>query len=565
MTDLFDEHFSRITDKLDDVYGVTNLAPWIEKHTFLDGKPFSFKDHEFQIPILADPAKTSIIVKCAQVGLSELAYRYAVAACCTQDSFSLIYIFPAAADAEKNCKTRIDPMISGSPELKRLVNPELNNSETKQFGSNSFLFFKGTRSTTQALSTPANALCFDEFDASDITQASVYNSRLQHKPHKIKKIFSTPTIDHYGVSKEAETAKRLRQICTCNHCNHSFLPDYFEHVKVPGWDKPLEEITKLNIHKIDWKSAVLLCPKCGKDPELHHTRQEFVCENPTENHEANAWYVTPFSVPNILTPAYLVNTSTKYEKFSEFKNQTLGLTAEEKNEQITLEDLEKALLQQDIASGELHAMGCDLGINCHIAIGRMTTDGTLLTVYREVVHYTKFEQRTQELAAKYRVTICVMDYQPYTELVTRITQARPNWWGAMFVNTKSPLVFTLKEQEEEAEEGKLHLRLTKINRTNMLDKLLDMLKKQEIIIRKQEDDAEFKKQMLSTKRVLNFNVRSGQHEATWVKTGDENDHMLFAMGYLLVACMMRGTVQGVGAVSAGVPLIRRFTNKQYRN
>ena len=85
----FTDHFSRVRDAINNVYGIHNLATWIEKYTYLDGKRFSFKSHEFQKDILADTARTSIVIKCAQVGLSEILYRYAIAACCTQDDLTL--------------------------------------------------------------------------------------------------------------------------------------------------------------------------------------------------------------------------------------------------------------------------------------------------------------------------------------------------------------------------------------------------------------------------------------------------------------------------------------------
>ena len=124
----FTDHFARVKDAINNVYGIHNLAPWIEKHTYLDGKRFSFDSHEFQKEIIADTANTSVVIKCAQVGLSEILYRYAIAACCTQDDLTIIYTFPSSSDAEKNCKTRIDPLIEGSPEVKRLVNVNLINS-----------------------------------------------------------------------------------------------------------------------------------------------------------------------------------------------------------------------------------------------------------------------------------------------------------------------------------------------------------------------------------------------------------------------------------------------------
>jgi hypothetical protein len=559
MSDLKD-FLSRVVDSVNNTYSLHNLAPWIEKHTYLDGSTFSFKDHEFQREILADKAPTSIVVKCAQIGLSELSYRYAVAACCTQDDFTVIYTFPASADAEKNCKTRIDPMISGSPELGRLVSPNLNNSEVKQFGRNSFLFFKGTFSSTQALSTPANAVIHDEWDKSDTTQGSVYVSRLQHKPHKLRKIFSTPTVERFGVSKEAETAKRFKHLVKCNCCSHMFLPDYFEHIKVPGWDKPLEEINKRNIHEVRWKEAQMVCPKCGKDPQMHHTRMFFVCENPSENHEAHAWYVSPFSAHNLLTPSYLVNTSTKFERYSEFKNQTLGLTAEEKNESIVLSDIVDAEMM-GLRSGELHVMGSDMGVTCHICIGRIASDGTLVVVHRERVNYTMFEKRSAQLAVEFKVVVHVMDSQPEIDLVTRITKARPNNWGAIFTSNKSTQPFALQSDISDPSEGKLQMKLVKINRTVALDNLLGVIKSGKFVLQSSEENELYREQMLSLKRVQKF-TSDGELVFTWQKT-DGSDHYHFATLYLWIATQMRGTAGSIGSAGLGLPLAFKTAAPKY--
>lgn len=555
-------HLLRLREGVNNVHTLSNLAPWIEKYTYLDGKRFSFAGHEFQRDILADEAKTSIVVKCAQVGLSEALYRYAVAACATQDDFTCIYTFPTSTDAEKNNKTRIDPMIESSAELKRLVNPNLNNSEIKQFGRNSFLFFKGTMSGTQALSTPANAIINDEYDASDITTASVYVSRLQHKPHKIRKIFSTPTTDGYGISKEAETARRMRHFAKCAHCNHLFLPDYFKDVVVPGWDKSLEEITKETIHTTNWRDAYLKCPKCGQDPDLHHERMQFVCENPAEKHEANAWYVTPFSAHTLITPSYLVNTSTKYKKFSEFKNQALGLTGQDKSEAIMPEDID-AVAVSNLGSTELHVLGADMGLMCHVTIGRIAHDGSLLVVHAEKVHYTMFEERTRELAVQYRVYCGVMDTMPYTDLVTRISKARPNWWGAIFTTSKIPVAYVLQTEEEDISEGKMTLRLVKVNRNIALDEVLSVIKSQKIAIQRNDQFEDFKKQMTSLKKIQKF-TKDGELTYVWEKTGDENDHFHFSLLYLYLATQIRGTAGGSGFVSANMGLVYKIKDTKVK-
>ena len=550
----YSEHIERAKAAVNNVYDIHNTAKWIEKHTYINGKRYSFESYEFQRTILADESRTTLTVKPAQVGVSELSYRYAIALCCTQEDFNLIYTFPSSGDAEKNNRTRIDPMIAGSPELARLVNPEMNNSEMKQFGRNSFLFFKGTKSATQALSTPANCIIHDEYDASDITQASVYVSRLQNRPHKLRKIFSTPTVEKYGISKEAETAQRFRQIIKCKCCNHMFLPDYFQHVKVPGWDKPMEEITKTNLHLTRWREAELLCPKCGRNPQLHPDRMQFVCDNFNEDYEAHAYYITPFSVPKIISMPYLVEVSTKFERYSEFKNQGLGLTGEEENESILESDIVRAEMQ-NLASSELHVMGSDMGLTCHICVGRLTSDGTMLVVHRERVHYMEFETRSSQLAVQFRVILHVMDSQPYTELVSRLSKARPNNWGAIFVNTKSPMQFTLQTEEENPTEGKMELNLVKVNRTMALDSLLSVVKSGMFKLESSDQNELYRTQMQSLKRVQKF-TKDGELVYVWEKT-DGDDHYHFATMYLHIAIQMRGTVGGVGAITAGIPLVSR--------
>lgn len=554
------ESLERIIASVRSSYSLGNLDEWISSKTRLSNKPYSFVNYEFQIPILRDTAKKSLIVKPAQVGLSELAYRWAVAACCVVEDFTCIYIFPSSTDAERNNKTRIDPMIAESPELLRLVSKSINNSEMKQFGRNSYLMFRGTKSATAPLSTPANAIITDEFDKCDIDVATTYISRLQNRHHKIQKLFSTPTIAKYGISKESETATRMLHFATCDHCNHSFLPDYFSHIKIPGWNKPMDEITRTNLNTIRWREAELFCPKCGLNPNLHHSRMQYVAENSSENHDANAWFVSPFSAHKIITPSYLVQVSTQFSRYSEFKNQSLGIVGEEKNEAITEADIDQMQRFTDLHSSEFHVMGSDMGLTCHICIGRTATDGTFVVVHREKVHYTKFEVRSAELAARYRVMLHVMDSQPYTDLVTRICKARSHNWGAMFVTSKSPQMFTLANVDEDVKEGKMDLKLVKVNRTAALDALLTVIKEGTIAVQSSDMDADFKAQLMSLKRVQKF-TKDGELTYVWEKTGDENDHFHFSLLYLFIAAQMRGMVGGIGAAATGIPLVFKFKSQ----
>lgn len=552
---LANDTLARMKASLTGQYGLANLDEWITRYTFLNDKPFTFDEHEFQLDILRDPSLRKIVVKCAQVGISELMYRWAIASCCAIKDFTVIYTFPTATDAEDNNRTRINPMINSSPEVLRLINPDMNNSAQKQFGKNSFLFFKGTKSATQALSTPADAVVNDEFDKSDIEQASVYESRLQHKPHKIRTIFSTPTVDRYGVSKEAETARRYRRLCACSHCNHMFIPDYYEHVVVPDWNKPLEEIVKANIHLTRWREAYLQCPRCKRNANLSSKNQEYVLENQSEQHDAAAFYVTPFNAPGVISIPYLVDRSTKYEKISEFKNQTLGLTAEEENESLTLKDIENAQMFGGLDSSELHYMGGDIGRLCRIVIGRVGQNGEILIVHREKVYYMELEKRVAELYALYRITFSVFDYQPETAMIARMTKRMANFWGAMFITSNNPVMSTPVTEEEDARQGQIGMRFFKINRTVALDALLDEFKRGNVVINKSDENDIYKKELLSLKRVQKFDKQGGIYYA-WDKT-DGEDHYHFATLYFYIAVQNRLMSRYAGAAGMGVPLVAR--------
>ena len=138
------EHFERIRLGANNVYGLSNLADWIVKYTFLEDKPFSFNGHEYQKDVLLDESPNVYCVKAAQTGLTEVWARWIVAAACTQRNFTIIWTFPSSSDAERFTKARLDPMITASDEAKRMISKIVDSVELKQFGKNNFVYVRGT-------------------------------------------------------------------------------------------------------------------------------------------------------------------------------------------------------------------------------------------------------------------------------------------------------------------------------------------------------------------------------------------------------------------------------------
>ena len=93
---MFKDHYQRIQDSLSNKYTLANLSTWISEKTYHENARFSYKNREYQKLIIDDPAPTLFVVKCAQVGLSEIFARWILATVVTQENFTAIYTFPAA-------------------------------------------------------------------------------------------------------------------------------------------------------------------------------------------------------------------------------------------------------------------------------------------------------------------------------------------------------------------------------------------------------------------------------------------------------------------------------------
>lgn len=552
------EHLDRIKSGANNVYNLQNLSKFVEKHLILEGKRYTFGDrYGFQATIINDTSRVTNTVKPAQIGLTTSTMAYLLAAACTQKKFNSIYALPTSSDAQKLVATKLDPLIQGSPEVKRLLNYHVDNSELKKIGNN-FIFIRGSRSETAALSISADALVADEIDRCDEDTLRQFRSRLQASDLQIVKQFSTPTIEGVGISKEALDSRRYRHMAKCDCCGNTWLPSYHTDIVVPGYSGELKDITKTSIKDTQWNKAHWKCPACGEDPRLHPANLEWICENPNDNYEANTYFVTPVTACLVLKPAYLVRTSTEFNTRSEWCNQVLGETSEEENEQITVNDIAKAEVDVSLDSSEPHYFGADMGLLCAVAVGRMTSDGILLVVHREMVPLAIFESRRRELIKQYKCINSVHDVMPYTGDIMRICDLDPNAYGAVFNASKSPELFTLQEKVEDQEAGKLNLRLLKVNRTAILDLTRDLFKESRVVMRRTDKSKDFVEQYTSLKRVQQF-VKD-ELTFVWTKTGLANDHMHFALAYLLLAIKLRGRTQGY-TLPGLVPLVSKFRLK----
>jgi hypothetical protein len=546
-------HLARIRAATTNRLTRTDLSKWVCQNTFINNRPFTTKGHEFQERIMNDPSQEVVIIKSAQLGISEMSMRMALGLVMTMpDSFAIGYVFPTAGFSQQYSKTRFNPIVQGSPMLKAAMSSEdLDSSDVKTFGVGRQVYFKGASSGNSAISTSLDMVIFDEFSFADQQVCGDYTSRLIHSPHKMKIKLSTPTFPGDPIDTAFQASKRWRNFCKCNHCARWFYPSYYDHVKIPGFSKHLDEVTAENLPKLDHRNAKVLCPHCAKPVNLLPEHRNWVCENPDENFLATGYKLSPFDAPTIITVPYLIEASTSYANKSKFRQFNLGEPSVDAESGFSEEDLDRAGVDGSGSPFTTHVMGIDLGLVCHFMVGGVGSDGVLGVVHYERVPLGKFRERYTALKAQFRVTVVVSDIQPYTDLIMSMQSVDQNLWGASFVVRSGLELFDVRQKEADRDEAQEAMREIQVNRNAMLDKLLVEVREDRVWIRKLPDWDLFKQHLQDMKRA-SAALRNGEFHSVWQKSSKKRDHYHFTLGYLFIASKMRGVITHGAGTFPGV-------------
>lgn len=552
--EMFKNQLQRLKAGTSQATAISEISRWISDNTYINGKPYSYVNHEYQQKILDCQAREINVRKCSQIGLSEVSVRKALALCGMIKNFTVIMTLPTASFAATLSKTRVDPVIRESPYLRELLT-DTDNVEVKQLGT-SFLYMKGSASGNAPISIPGDCLIHDELDFSDPLIVSQYKSRLTHSEYKMTHRLSTPTIPGKGIDFEFQRSKRNFNFVKCSCCGHHFIPYYYDNVKIPGFTGELLDITKKNIHLYDHHNAFVECPKCGGKPDLSPQYREWVCENPDENHMAMAWQVSPHDAPAIITPSYLVEASTSYSNIADFVNFSLGLPYFSQESVLAPAEIEGIILPNRFEGAASCVMGVDLGKTCHIVVAACAYDGAMQVVHIEAVPLQLLRDRYKDLRARYRVRVAVIDSLPYTDTVLALQALDQNLWASVYTTTRGTDLFTVKKRDEDDESGIQQLRQLNVSRDRTFDALMAFVRSGQFSKLTCDQDAEFVTHCTDMRRVKDWNVRSQVIEFRWIKSEAGDDHYWFALSYAFLAKHILGTFSGAGGGS--LPMLSTF-------
>lgn len=551
MADIVRTHIDRLKTAVLKAHSAASIARWVIENTKIGGLAYSYLDHEYQEAILSDISKEVNVQKCSQVGVSEVSARWSLGMTNVLTPFTVAYTLPTAKFAATFMNTRVDPVITSSEVMRSNLSRTNNNSEVKQFGE-SFLYLRGAASSNAPISIPCDALVHDELDFCDQEVIGQYISRLTHSKWKLIRRFSTPTLPNFGINKAFRESRRHFNLCKCNHCNHWFMPDYYTHVRVPGFSGDLREVNKQSLTRIRYNEAYVACPACNLRVDLSARHREYVCENPDDNYVGAGYQVTPFDAPNIIEVGYLIEASTKYDRPQDFVNFALGLPMDDREATLTRDDFEGVFVHDDSRSG-MAVMGIDVGNIYHFAIGIVGNSGEIHVVHTEQVPMGVARQRYHELRRKYNVACTVIDSGPHAETVMALQNEDENLYASVYMRSKSVITHTVVNRDEEEAEGMDFQRQVNVNRSKAFDAYMEFIRAGNLSVKTSEMQELIIQHHLSMKRVKVFENESQEMSYSWQKS-DGIDHFHHTFLYLFIA----SKIKGVGRPTIILPVSMGF-------
>ena len=524
--------------------GRKNLPRWIVENTRSpsnQNKNWSFAEHEWQIGVLNDQAPHIAIQKASQIGCSEVLTRMLLALA-AKLSDHLMMVLPTAHFANKFVASRIDPILAASPRLRSLLSKKVDSSELKAIGG-SHIHIGGAQSESSGISVPARALFIDEYSFCASDAVNIYQSRLGHqKPQdRIQVSYSTPLFPRSGISELFEHGTQNLYLCYHDSCGQWVVVDTSEHIVLPGWDKPLIELTlpDLRSGQYDPANAWVKCEHCGGPISMANladpTRRAWVPKYP--GRETSSYQVDPLCAPAVRPPEAIIKSLSQYRTQARWWQFSVGLPYEEAEGTITQAALDNAFtvmpVKPELSGVQGAIAGLDQGKISYLSNGKVVNN--VLEVFNmETIAQDGENGQAETFLSRFSAYGCikgVSDAGPDASLV-RYIQNRTRYGavlGAYYVRSARRASLELFNVDEE--EG-----MVKANRTACLDAFVKDFNAGRIKLPKgHRQEAEIRKHLLTPKRITVPDA-VGEEQSTW--TSASADHWFFSLALLHLAAKL---------------------------
>jgi hypothetical protein len=523
--------------------GLANSAEWLVKNTRHPkdwNKPYSFKDHEWQIDVLNDTDSHVYIRKATQITASEVGVRQALATAAKLKNITAIYTMPSLGASAKLVASRVDPVINSSPRLKALVDRNVDSTSIKKIG-HSFVYFSGAANTNSAISVPARALFIDEYSFSNPEVISTYTSRLGHNfpGTEIVRIWSSPLHPHSDISELYEKGDQRVYMVYHSKCGQWVELDPMQCLVLPGYDDEIANImpSDLDQPKVLLDKAWIMCPHCRGE-----ITQENLC---LASHRAwvpkrtgqwaHSYDANCFVLPAYRTPIRIFEDLRVYRNTVRWSQYALGVPSSSASEQILEHVINSCFTVKPISDTEKSVygacIGVDIGNTSHLMVGKRVNG--ILEVFKaeKIVQDgdNKLKKTIIDRFNSYMAVSCCIDAAPDVSIVSSVQAelAYNSVNGVFFTRGKGKSDLTIFELDEV--KG-----VIKVARTRAFDEFVADFNSGKIkLLAGSPYEEEMKKHFQAIKRIVNTDA-VGESVHVWVSSTSD-DHWTFSLLYLWLA------------------------------
>lgn len=486
---------------------VLNTLDFIRKYTMdprpgRGHEPFSTFGHEWQEDILNDKTSDQIVMKCSQIGISEVLIRKALALV-AHHGLNIGYVLPSFLLMQNYAPARIRPVIEQSQKLSMGVDGHRQATTHYQFSNYANLYLFHSTSDTSSVANALDGVFLDEYDRCAPESIDLWPQRLGHSIHKLLLKFSTPTGCEIGIHGEYLASDQKVFMFKCGSCGHwqtlawpASILFAKSAIGLPAFSDDMPQ--RVGIGKLDWEKRYLDaepyigCTSCGSsvercDPKL----KQWVATYP--DRPVSGYSLSRFHVPRIESERMGHDASTiikdffKVQKLREFYNQVLGLPFSNSSDTISDDDMHATICSegqffdaflQGATPGGSYFMGVDQGKQLHVTICRVQDN------FFDLVHAVEISMakdtpgeddlksvvsQIEGLVRLFRVSFIVCDGAPDINLPRAIAARMRHKSSYVFFNDAAR-DFTLPSAERE------QWQIT-ANRNWVINSVVDMVKK----------------------------------------------------------------------------------------
>lgn len=343
------------------------------------GEVLDFHKYRFMFDVYSDRSPLICCMKCAQIGFTT--YEILKSAHeCKNDAIDILYVLPTADDVKRFSGGKTNKIIAHNPALQEWTKDK-DSIEQKQFGLNT-IYYQGSWTDRAALMITAKKLIVDEYDRCKPEIVEMYDSRLQSIANPKKAFFSNPSKPDFGVDKFYQLSDQKKW-----HITHSCGAQYV-----------MDETC------INYKAEIYQCPACkGEITDEERRMGDWIA---TSKGEWSGYWIPLWIAPWM--PANKI-AQMKREKTPEyFANFVAGLPYLNTNDALSIQMLEKCLLDKVNTQEGRIIIGVDTGHNIHYSM--TNKDGFFYHGY------------CNSIAENEALDEPIKNYDPYNELEKRMRE-----------------------------------------------------------------------------------------------------------------------------------------------